>query len=213
MFRPSLTPSTYRHDPTRAAATSWWKIAHNALPDGVKIVHESEDKGMSGREHINYFKMIRDFENLKTPTLPEGYTFVDIFSDSWIPQIVEMINACYPEIQVDDEEVATWHHYPVASADLWLGVTDSEGTLVASGIAERDASVGELSMDWVQVAKPARGKGIGQAIIWELLRRAAGTADYATVSGRVRTTSHPDHLYESAGFRQKQIWHIYMPTH
>ncbi|MBR4875433.1 MAG: hypothetical protein IKU95_02975, partial [Clostridia bacterium] len=53
-----------------------------------------------------------------------------------------------------------------------------------------------------------RRKGIGQAIVSELLRRMADLADFATVSGKVNSVTQPEKLYRKCGFCGNDIWHI-----
>ena len=53
-----------------------------------------------------------------------------------------------------------------------------------------------------------RGRGAGQFIVNELLRRMQGRADFATVSGKVNNATNPEGLYRRCGFTGADVWHI-----
>lgn len=53
-----------------------------------------------------------------------------------------------------------------------------------------------------------RGRGVGQSIVNELLRRMQGRADFATVSGKVNNLTRPERLYRRCGFTGDDMWHI-----
>lgn len=81
-------------------------------------------------------------------------------------------------------------------------------SVVGCGIAELDKELHEGIIEWIQVLPVHRGKGIGQLIVNELLKRMSPKAKFATVSGKVNNETEPDLLYRKCGFAGDDIWHI-----
>ncbi|MDY6866369.1 MAG: GNAT family N-acetyltransferase [Chloroflexota bacterium] len=68
-----------------------------------------------------------------------------------------------------------WFNHPVFEPDLWVWIMDEEEDQPAAlGIAELDNRVPEASLEWIQVLPGYRGRGLGKAIVAELLRRVSG---------------------------------------
>ncbi|WP_203567145.1 GNAT family N-acetyltransferase [Aestuariimicrobium ganziense] len=125
------------------------------------------------------------------------------------PAIVAQIAASYDDMAVDADEVGRWRTRQVAAPQLWIGAVDPAGGLVGSVIAEFDAAVGEVALEWVQVLTSQRGRGVGRALVCAALARAkeAG-AGFATVSGRVEDVG-PERLCRACGFSGDDVWHVY----
>lgn len=84
--------------------------------------------------------------------------------------------------------------------------------IAASGIAELDAEIGEGVLEWIQVSPAYRRRGLGEAIVRELLGRLKPMADFVTVSGRMNNETRPELLYKKCGFGDMVIWHVLMRT-
>jgi len=121
--------------------------------------------------------------------------------------IAEMIRACYPGSTMTDEEVRSWADHPVYDPSLWVWVRETAtGRRVGLGIAELDPKIREASLEWIQVLPDEQGKGLGKAIVAEILRRVAGRASFTTVSGCEDNLTHPERLYRRCGFTGSDVW-------
>ena len=98
-----------------------------------------------------------------------------------------------------------WTQHPVYDKALWIWIADKiTGEYIGLGIAEYDRGVNEGSLEWIQVLPEYRGKGVGKAIVNELLRRLQ-KADFITVSGRADDKA-AERLYRTCGFEGDDIW-------
>lgn len=80
--------------------------------------------------------------------------------------------------------------------------------IIASGIADYDDEIKEGYIEWIQVSKDYKGKGLGKAIVYELLSRLKDRAKFVTVSGNLNNKSNPLRLYENCGFKSKVLWYV-----
>ncbi|MCC8072948.1 MAG: GNAT family N-acetyltransferase [Clostridiales bacterium] len=71
-----------------------------------------------------------------------------------------------------------------------------------------DDETKEGILEWIQVVPGFRKKGIGTAIVNQLLYRLSLIADFATVSEKVKNETKPEKLYRKCGFVGNDIWHI-----
>jgi GNAT superfamily N-acetyltransferase len=152
-----------------------------------------------------YFRL--SFRGLALPArLPEGFHFITVQLEE-AAQAAEVIGQCYEDIQPSVDSVRAWALHPVYDPRLWVWVWDeAKDTPASLGIAELDRSIGEGSLEWIQVLPEYRGFGLGQAIVLELLRRMEGKASFVTVSGEVDNRTQPERLYRRCGFTGKDIW-------
>ena len=138
---------------------------------------------------------------------PSGFELVEVDPGTEIQAVADMIRACYEDMKIDQAIVQSWTEHPVYDPTLWVWAMDKErGVPAGLGIAEMDAAVSEASLEWIQVLPSYRGRGLGKAIIAELLRRVAGRVDFATVSGRVDNATHPEQVYRQCGFSGSDVW-------
>lgn len=163
------------------------------------------DEGSFGRREA-YFRLIHK-GTLPDYHCPPHYHYASADPIAEAEAIAGLIRACYLGSTMTAEEVADWARHPVFDPALWVWVReDATGRPVGLGIAEFDPDVPEASLEWIQVHPEAQGKGIGKAIVAELLRRAAGRAAFTTVSGRVDNLTRPEDLYRRCGFTGADIW-------
>lgn len=173
------------------------------------LVHAS---AMNAFEHLEfsrreaYFRLIHQGE---PPAFfcPKGYIYRNVQPQKEINTVAEFIRSCYKNIKVDGNIVQGWFVRPVYDPDLWVWVDDAEsGEHAALGIGERDALVPEVSLEWVQVLPAYWRKGLGKAVVAELLRRSSDKAAFVTVSGRVDNEHRVQDLYRRCGFTGTDIW-------
>lgn len=178
-----------------------------AIPDSMKILHQDEYGKAEYQHYVDepYFRLIHNLKGLSKPELPQGYSLCTVV----LSEYAAHINSCYDRIGITEEELRSYTFRPVYDAALWLAVKDNHtGNIVATGIAEFDCEIGEGVLEWVQVSKGYRGNGLGRYIVFELLWRMKGTAQFATVSGQCNNTTNPEKLYRKCGFTGNDVWHI-----
>jgi len=138
---------------------------------------------------------------------PEGFVFKTVDPQVDLPAVVSLIRSCYRNIKVDQAIVEQWLHHPVYDPELWVWIYDqAQDKPVGLGIAELDQQVPEASLEWVQVLPSYHKRGLGTAIVRELLARVDGKAAFTTVSGEVNNRSKPELLYRKCGFTGDDVW-------
>jgi GNAT superfamily N-acetyltransferase len=138
---------------------------------------------------------------------PPGFVYQTVNPQRDVSLITSMISACYENIKISEEIVQSWMGHPVYDPRLWVWVKDiNADRFAALGIADLDIRVPEASLEWIQVHPDYQSRGLGLAIVGELLRRAADEADFTTVSGEVNNPSQPEKLYRRCGFGGSDIW-------
>ena len=199
----------YLKNPCRFSSIPHWKSISISLPSNMRIVHDSlfhEAEYMDWQDTV-YFRLFHPLTCF-SETKRENVVF-SVISPVDIPQLVEHINACYNDLKVSIDQMLSYTQTPVYTPQLWIFAKDAEtSALLGSGIADYDAEAGELMLEWIQVHPAYRGKGIGQAIVNELLKRRPSGAIFATVSGKVQSASKPEKLYRKCGFIGSDYWHI-----
>jgi len=120
-------------------------------------------------------------------------------------KIASFVSSCYEGIRLSEEHVVAWSEHPPFSPDLWIWIRETRsGRTVALGIAEHDPSIEDVSLEWIQVCRSARRRGIGRALVGELLERGRALGRIATVSGQVGSAA--ERLYRSCGFSGDDVW-------
>ena len=175
-------------------------LLHQAHADSVHLQHLSR--------RTAYFRLKHDLASIPLPNLPVGYRLQEADPPHQAKEVAEMIAACYSDTSVSPESVRTWTAHPTFAPDLWLWVAGPDGLPAGLGIAELDRSVPEGALEWIQVLPAHRGRGLGTAIVGELLGRLAGRARFVTVSGRVDNATRPERLYRSSGFAGDDMWSV-----
>ena len=156
-----------------------------------------------------YFRLFHSLRAVPAPNLPKGFSFAtsDPLADS--EEIAQVINACYADINLSPEAIRSWKDHPVFSADLWVWVIDEKRNQPAGlGIAEFDRAIAEGSLEWIQILPAYRGKGLGKQLVYDLLMRLAGRAEFATVAGQVDNHTNPERLYRGCGFQGDDLWWV-----
>ena len=202
-----ITKDDYLSAPCRASSIPYWKAKSLSIPSGMLIVHDKEYDKTKYHEYTDepYFRLIHDLQNLSAPILPEGYSL----SEATLGEFAEHINSCYESIGISESELKTCAAQPVYHPSLWISVRDDHTrNIAATGIAEIDRDIGEGVLEWIQVSKDARGKGLGCFIVSELLRRMKNSARFATVSGQCNNPANPEKLYRNCGFKGSDVWHV-----
>jgi GNAT superfamily N-acetyltransferase len=153
-----------------------------------------------------YFRL--SFRGLpQRPRLPAGFGFTTVQIHEEAGLAAEVIRRCYAEIHPSVENVRSWTLHPVYDRNLWIWVWDENRSAPAGlGIAELDSSIGEGSLEWIQVLPEYRGLGLGQALVLELLQRMQRQSDFVTVAGEVDNRTRPEQLYRRCGFDGEDIW-------
>lgn len=199
----------YLNNPCGTLSIPYWKAKNIVIPPDMKILH---DKDFSAEILSDYTdeKYFRLYHNLKE--IPEVITNdfeITTATQKDIKAIVQIINDSYTDISVNKDLIKSYTKTPVYNAALWIMVKEkATGKYVGCGIADFDANAKELILEWIQVLPKYRSKKIGQLIVTELLFRMKCVANFATVSGKVDNTTHPEALYRKCGFVGNEVWHI-----
>jgi GNAT superfamily N-acetyltransferase len=168
-----------------------------AIPDGSLMARTS------------FFRLIHRDQAVPPAGLPPGFHVADVSVDREAHPVSELIEKCYDDLQLGVEIVQSWANHPVFAPDLWIWVVDQEmDAPVGLGIAEYDPTIREGSLEWIQVLPAYRGKGLGKAIVLELLVRLYERAAFVTVSGRVDSLTSPERLYRRCGFHGNDVWWV-----
>ncbi|NJE29882.1 GNAT family N-acetyltransferase [Thermococcus sp. 18S1] len=152
-----------------------------------------------------YFRLVHRGAALEEPFLPVGFSFseVDVLAEA--SKVADFINLCYEDINASSSEVGSWTLSPAFDRSLWLWILEGDEP-VALGIADLDRSIGEGSLEWIQVHPSYRGMGLGKAMVFELLRRLQSLAVFTTVSGELDNRTNPEALYRRCGFEGNDVW-------
>ena len=205
-MKPGLSTEEYLRNPCRASSLPFWKTEQFEIPESVCIYREDEFGKMlcSGADEP-YFRMIHLLQSVQYPRLPDDY----ILTKANIGEFADHILECYTEESVTAEKLEACTHTQVYDPNLWIAIREKATyKIVASGIGEFDDRIGEGILDWIQVTPDYRRRGLGQAVVCELIKRLSGKADFITVSGRMNNPCNPLALYEACGFSNPVIWHI-----
>ena len=115
----------------------------------------------------------------------------------------EMLNHCYETQHHSAAEVAGWSNLPVFDESLWLWVRSrASEEAVGLGISTYQASIRECYLDWIQVLPEYQGRGLGQLLVRETIRKAIDKSEIIRVTGIV------DDFYKKCGFYGTEIWRI-----
>lgn len=139
--------------------------------------------------------------------LPPVYRFVNVDPEKDFPAVASIIAACYDSIRPDEASVRSWMKHPVYDPALWVWIENTRtGEREALGIAEFDPSFAEGSLEWIQTHPASRGRGLGQALVNELLTRLAAKAKIITVSGKCVPDGRVESFYRRCGFQGHDVW-------
>lgn len=176
------------------------------------VIHDEYYRQLDGRLFSytkSYFRIIHDNKETYNVELPAGFAFENVNIASEIEEVSELIGRCYEDIHPDVDTVRSWMKHPVFEKDLWVWVIDKKkDTPVALGIAEIDKMIQEGSLEWIQVLPDYQGKGLGSAVVFELLNRLKSRVAFTTVSGEVGNKTNPERLYRKCGFYGNDIWWV-----
>ena len=158
-----------------------------------------------------YFHLRHDGP-VKRHGIPPGFLFRDAHPETEVEDVVEIIQHCYSNMKVTPTIVREWLARPVYAPDLWVWIVDAESTRKAGlGIAEFDPQVPEASLEWIQVLPEYQKRGLGTAIVAELLHRVEGKVHFTIVSGEVGNPDEAERLYRKCGFTGSDVWWLLVP--
>lgn len=209
----------YVRDPCDYSSLPYWKETTFSLPAHIKIYREREWLELSEIEKNAFekvdifFRTKHNLDQIKAPTLPAEYVFRTFDSDREedFESALEIIHLSYPNMKVTKDKLRGSLKNGVYDGDLWVFI-DKVGSekkqVVAFGLADLDSSMQEGILEWIQVLPEYRRKGLGEALVNELLTRMKGKAKFATVSGDWNNSYQPVKLYEKCGFEGNRLWYI-----
>ena len=205
-----ITLTKYINNPCGTLSIPYWKAKNITIPPEMKILHDKDFSTDILSDYYTDEKYFRLYHNLKKiPQITNDDFEIVTATRKDIKSIVRIINDSYTDISVNKDLIKSYTKTPVYNATLWIMVKEkATGKYVGCGIADFDAEVKEVILEWIQVLPEYRGKKIGQLIVTELLFRMKDVADFATVSGKVDNLTNPEALYRKCGVTGSDVWHI-----
>ena len=203
-----MTLQDYLRDPCGTLSIPYWKNKTVQVPNFMRIVHARDYDAVSFAEFTDdpYFRLKHDLQGI--PLADKRFVCRTAGEDD-LPLMAEIINRSYTDLSVTVEQLQGYRNTPAFEPDLWIIVKDAAlSEIVGCGIADVDPEAREGIMEWIQVLPEHRGRGAGQFIVNELLRRMQDCADFTTVSGKVNNATNPEGLYRRCGFTGEDVWHI-----
>lgn len=156
-----------------------------------------------------YFRLTFNYCTDLTIPMMDRYYFKTVDIPNECETVSKVICNCYEHIKPSKDEVLKWTNYPVFNPDLWVWIVDKATNEYAGlGIAELDASIGEGSLEWIQILPKYQSQGLGKALITNLLLKLKALAKFITVSGEVDNKYHPENLYRKCGFYGDDVWYV-----
>jgi len=206
-----ISKEEYLKNPCGLLSIPYWKEQSLTLPDNMKILNDREYKDFYKKEYNEklFFRLIHNLKTINKINLSDNYTIETININTQLEDVVDVINNCYADIGVNLSEVKEWTKKLVFDNNLWVYIKEIQNNKIAAlGIAELDKELKEGMLEWIQVLPYYQGKGLGRAIVNELLNRMREKASFVTVSGEVDNQTNPEALYRKCGFTGNDVWHI-----
>ena len=199
----------YKENPCGILSIPYWKNKHICIPENMCIVHNTcyvkeKYQDYHDEPYFRLYHALVDVQNIKV----DDISIVTAKYDD-IPLFVDVINQSYIDLSITLDQLNSYTRTEVFCPGLWIyAVDNATSCIVGCGIADFDKEIHEGILEWIQVIPAYRGKGIGQLIVNELLKRMTGIADFVTVSGKVNNPTSPEVLYRKCGFVGNDVWHI-----
>lgn len=200
----------YLRSPCSASSLPYWKSKQIQIPSDILVVHDKDYKADIFQDYKDerYFRLYNDLSSIDSIERNKDVC-VEYVSEKTINDLVDTINISYDYLKVTKEQILLLQKTPVYDSRFWILLKEKHSNdYVGSGIADFDPSIGELIIEWIQVAPVHRRKGYGTLIVNFLLNEAKGIVKFATVSGKVDDQNMPERLYRKCGFVGNDIWHI-----
>ncbi len=196
-------------NPCGTLSIPYWKNKRITLPNSMKILHNNafEKSYLEAYVDEQYFRLYHSMQNIRENVPDWIYFRTAEMQDMCL--IVSIINQSYIDISVDLWQIIEYTKNTVYDPNLWIiaYVRDTDKP-IGCGIADYDDEVKEGALEWIQVLPEYRRRGIGSAIVNQLLYRLSNRAVFTTVSGKVNSSSNPERLYRKCGFTGNDVWHI-----
>ncbi|MEA4920486.1 MAG: hypothetical protein VB078_06185 [Clostridiaceae bacterium] len=203
-----LPPEEYLKNPCRSLSMPYRKALLLPQRHDIFILHDEEYDPMAfnGYKDERYFRLLHCLDLIPHPILPKGFT-LEIAGLRHIEALSKQINRCYDDISISQERLLNLINSSCYCESLWLMLIQN-GHIAASVIGEVDYTLKEGTLEWVQVSAEYRRIGLGRFLVCQALENMLPYCDFATVSGKTDSISHPEALYRSCGFDGSDLWHI-----
>ena len=200
----------YLKSPCSTSSLPYWKSKQIQIPSDILIVHDKDYKPNLFNDYKDekYFRLFNDLSKIESVKKSQEIC-IEYVANKNIDDLIDTINTSYDYLKVTKEQILSLQKTPVFNSRLWILLKEKHSNnYIGSGIADFDASIGELIIEWIQVVPIYRKKGYGTLIVNFLLNEAKEVAKFATVSGKVDDCNMPERLYRKCGFVGDDIWHI-----
>lgn len=209
-----ITIDAYLENPCGQLSIPYWKAKTIALPDHMRIVHDSKfcSSDWLAYQDAQYFRLYHDLQAVKSEAavnVEAPNCYMETAQQTDFAGIVQIINQSYTDLCITMAQLEGYTATKVYDENLWVLARDKHThNVIGCAIADLDRETGEGILEWIQVLPEYRGQKIGQAIVNELLLRMQNQAAFATVSGQVQNITNPERVYRKCGFTGNDIWHI-----
>jgi len=133
-----------------------------------------------------------------------GY-YVDSFDfEHDFEAAADFINKCYNIDSYTAKKVKAFTLDIAFDPELWVWIKqEASNEKAALAIGDFYTPIKEGSLDWVQVSPDFRGQGIGELLVYTLVKRIESK------EGTIRVTGMADAFYERCGFEKASKWYIF----
>lgn len=161
---------------------------------------------VAGFQHFqSQYRLMHRQQVVDAPELPAGFRFAGVVNST--DEAQAMMAHIEQEKLSGMGDVQAWLDSPAFASDLWLWVVDEASDQPAGiAIAELDPQLREAAVRWVQVFPDYQGRGLGRALVQELLHRIGGRALFTTVTGIVEDRDNPGAFFRCCGFSGDDVW-------
>lgn len=202
-----ITLEEYLQNPCGTLSVPYWKWIQMELPKSVKIIHHRDICTEDTAQMERYFRLKHDL-NVIPDAVNSRYEIVTAVEADF-EEICHVINRSYSDITMTRSRLKQLTKTATYDPDLWILVKErSTGKIAGCAIGDLDRNCREGVLEWIQVLPEYRRQGVGSMMVTHLLRRMAGKADFATVSGQCDNESATEVLYRKCGFTGNDVWYI-----
>ena len=209
LLLPEKTRRRYLKNPCRQSSLPLYKHLRMKNVKSVTVIHDDAYNGHPEDTNVqSYIRLRHDLCDIPSDNI-RGYYIRPCMIPEDRNAIIRMIDQSYPNIRLTEKQLRDMSDDHVYDPSLWQWIIDTQtGEKVALGIAQYDAVMKEVVLDWIQVHPNHRGKGFGKMLVQSLLKGKQGKDRFGTVSCVYRNNGSPVRFYRECGFTGNDVWHV-----
>jgi len=152
---------------------------------------------------------LRDPQSAPSPKSPREYEFASVDPAKDLPEVSRLINEAYPSLQrlTRPERLEAMARRPYYFPEGWFFLRHrGSGQRIGVAISGSCPKTGEGFIEWTQVSRPFRHRGLGAALVHEQVRRLAPRSRFITAAGSLDAPFVLGDLYRECGFGRTRHW-------